>query len=139
MISYAQVTIDSQCQVWFINFIGNQQTIISIIETIAIYHNMRKSQEQSFSASSHTQLSQSLLQLLTLTQYLWLWSFNQKLRKTGAYCVASQRIHLQVMSTIIAYANLHPVGYIYHDLSNTRSLPKDKMKKGKVRIILTQA
>ena len=41
------------------------------------------------------------------------------------------------MSTIIVHANLHPVGYIYHDLSNTRSLPKDKMKKGKVKITLT--
>ena len=35
------------------------------------------------------------------------------------------------MSTIIAYANLHPIGYMYHDLSNTRSLPKDKNEKGK--------
>ena len=43
------------------------------------------------------------------------------------------------MSTILAHANLHPIGYIYHDLSNTRSLPKDKMKKGQVRITLTLA
>jgi len=34
-------------------------------------------------------------------------------------------------ATIIAHANLHPIGYMYQDLSNTRSLPKDKMKKGK--------
>ena len=139
MISYAQVTNNSQCQVWFRNFIVNQQTIISVIEAIAIYHNIRKIQKQSFSASSHTQLSCSLLQLLTLTQYLWLWSFSQTLRKIGAYCVASQCIHLQVMSTIIAHASLHPIGYIYHDLSNTRSLPKDKMKKGKVKTTWTQA
>ena len=129
MISYAQVTINSQCQAWFRNFIGSQQTVISVIEAIAIYHNIRKSQEQSFSASPHTQLSCSLLQLLTLTRYLWLQSFNWTLRKIGAYCVASQRIHLQVMSTIIIHANLHPIGYIYHDLSNMRSLPKDKMRK----------
>ena len=45
MISYAQVTINSQCQVWFKIFIGNEQTIISVIEAIAIYHNIRKSQE----------------------------------------------------------------------------------------------
>ena len=44
MISYAQVTINSQCQVWFKNFIGNQQTIILVIEAIAIYRNIRKSQ-----------------------------------------------------------------------------------------------
>ena len=43
------------------------------------------------------------------------------------------------MSTIIIHANLHPVGYIYQDLSNTRCLPKDKMKKGKVKITLTLA
>ena len=45
MISYAQVTIYSQCQVWIINFIVNQQTIILVIEAIAIYHNIGKSQE----------------------------------------------------------------------------------------------
>ena len=45
MISHAQVTIYSQCQVWFGNFIENKQTIISVIEAIAIYHNIRKSQE----------------------------------------------------------------------------------------------
>ena len=45
MISYAQLTIYSQRQVWIRNFIENQQTIISVIEAIAIYHNIRKSQE----------------------------------------------------------------------------------------------
>ena len=111
--------------------------MLSVIEAIAIYHNIGKSQYKSFSASPHTQLSFSLSQLLTLTQYLWVWSFNRTLRKIGAYSVASQRIHLWVMSTIIVHANLHPIGYIYnHDLSNTRSLPKDKMKK-KVKITMT--
>ena len=43
------------------------------------------------------------------------------------------------MSTIIAHANEHPIGYVYHDLSNMKSLSKDKMKKGKVEITLTQA
>jgi hypothetical protein len=43
------------------------------------------------------------------------------------------------MSTIIAHANEHPIGYVYHDLSNTKSLPKDKMKKGKVEITLNLA
>ena len=33
------------------------------------------------------------------------------------------------MSTIIVHANVHPIGYIYHDLSNTRGLPKDKKIK----------
>ena len=32
MISYGQVIIYSQCQVWIRNFIENQQTIISVIE-----------------------------------------------------------------------------------------------------------
>ena len=44
MISYAKVIIQSQFQVWIINFIENQQTIISVIEAITIYHNIRKSQ-----------------------------------------------------------------------------------------------
>ena len=43
------------------------------------------------------------------------------------------------MSTIIVHVNLHPIGYIYQDLSNTKFLPKDKMKKGKVKITLTLA
>ena len=127
MISYAKVTIQSQFQVWIINFIENQQTLISVIEAIAIYHNIGKSQYKSFSASPHTQLSFSLSQLLTLTQYLWLWSFNRTQRKIGAYSFASQPFTSRVMSTIIVNANLHPIRYIYQDLSNTLCLPKDKM------------
>ena len=105
--------------------------MISVIEAIAIYHNIGKSQHKSFSASPHTQLSYSLSQLLTLTQYLWLWSFNRTLRKIGTYSVASQCFTSGVMTTIIVHANLHPIGYIYQDLSNTRCLPKDKNKKEK--------
>ena len=44
---------------------------------LAIYHNIGNSKYKSFSASPHTQLSFSLSQLLTLTQYLWVWSFNR--------------------------------------------------------------
>ena len=72
-------------------------------------------------------------------QYLWLWSFNQTQRKTGAYSVASKRIHFWVMSTIIVHANLHPIRYIYHVLSNMLSLPKDKNEKGNVNITVTLA
>ena len=43
------------------------------------------------------------------------------------------------MSTIIVHDALHPIGYIYQNLSNTRCLPKDKMKKGKVKITSTLA
>ena len=43
------------------------------------------------------------------------------------------------MSTIIVHANVHPIGYIYQDHPNTKCLPKDKMKKGKVKITLTLA
>ena len=57
MISYVQVIIHSQCRVRIINFIENQQTIISVIEAIAIYHNIGKSLCQSLIASPHTQLS----------------------------------------------------------------------------------
>ena len=113
MISYAKVTIHSQFQVWIRNFIENQQTIISVIEAIAIYHNIGKSLCKSFSASPHTQLSFSLSQLLTLKQYLWVWSFNRTQRKIGAYSVASQPFTSRVMSTIIVHDNLHPIGYIY--------------------------
>ena len=127
MISYAKVIIQSQLQIWIINFIENQQTLISVIDAIAIYHNTGKSQYKSFSSSPHTQLSFSLSQLLTLTEYLWLWSFNQTQRKIGAYSVASQPFTSRVMSTIIVHANLHPIGYIYQDFSNTMCLPKDKM------------
>ena len=103
------------------------ETIISVIEAIAIYNNIGKSRCKSFSASPHTQLSFSLSQLLTLTQYLWVWSFNRTQRNIGAYSFASQRFTSRVMSTIIVYDNLHPIGYIYQDLSNTMCLPKDKM------------
>ena len=127
MISYAKVTIQSQFQVWIINFIENQQTLISVIEAIAIYHNIGKSQYKSFSASPHTQLSYSLSQLLTLTQYLWVWSFNRTQRKIGAYSFASQRFTSRVMSTIIVHENSHPISHIYQDLSNILCLPKDKM------------
>ena len=59
MISYTKVTLYSQCRVRIINFIENQQTIISVIEAIAIYHNIGKSLCQSLKASPHTQLSLS--------------------------------------------------------------------------------
>ena len=133
MISYAKVTIQSQFQVWIINFIENQQTLISVIDAIAIYHNIGKSQYKSFSASPHTQLSLSPSQLLTLTQYLWLRSFNQTQRKIGAYSFAPQPFTSRVMSTITTHAPPHPIRYIYHVLSNMLSLPKDKMKKKRWR------
>ena len=137
MISYARVTIKSQFQVWIINFTENQQTIISVIGAIAIYHNIGKSQYKSFSASPHTQLSYSFSQLLTLTQYLWVWSFNRTQRKIGAYSFASQRFTSRVMSTIIVHEDSHPISHIYQDLSNILCLPKDKMQKGKVKITMT--
>ena len=57
--------------------------------------------------------------------------FNRTQRMIGAYSFASQPFTSRVMSTIILYENLHPIGYIYQDLSNTLCLPKDKMKKKK--------
>ena len=97
---------------------------------------------KSFLASPHTQLSYSLSQLLTLTQYLWVWSFNRTQRKIGAYSFASQRLTSRVMSTIIVHANLHPIGYIYiyiRIFPTRGAFQKDKMKKGKVKITLTLA
>ena len=113
MISYAKLTIQSHTQVWMRNFIENQQTIISVIEAIAIYHNIGKSQYGCFSASPYTQPSFSLSQLLTLTQYLWVWSFNQTQRKIGAYSFASQPFTSRVMSIIIVHENSHPISHIY--------------------------
>ena len=63
--------------------------------------------------TSHTQLSFSLSQLLTLMRYLWVQSFNQTQRKIGAYRFASQPFTSRVMSTIIVHDALHPIGYIY--------------------------
>ena len=105
--------------------------MISVIEAIAIYHNIRKSQYKSFSTSPHTQLPFSLSQLLTPTRYLWVQSFNRTQRKIGAYNFASQPFTSRVMSTIILYENLHLTGYIQPDLSNTQCLPKDTSVKRK--------
>ena len=44
MTSYARVIIQSQFQVWIVNFIEILQTLISVIVAIAIYHNIGKSQ-----------------------------------------------------------------------------------------------
>ena len=87
--------------------------MISAIKAIAIYRNIGKGQYKSFFASPHTQLSFSLLQLLTLTRYLWVQSFNRTHKKIGAYSFTSQPFTSRVMSTIILYENLHPSGYIY--------------------------
>ena len=133
MITYVKVTIYSQCQVWIRNFIENLQTMISVIEAIAIYHNIGKSQYKSFSASPHTQLSFSLSQLLTLTQYLWVWSFNRTQRKIGAYSVASQPFTSRVMSTIIIHAPLHPIRYIYIMFFPTCWACQDKIKRRRWR------
>ena len=127
MITYVQVMIFSQSQSMNQKPYWALTIIISVIEAIAIYHNIRKSLCQSFLASPHTQLSFSLSQLLALTRYLWVQSFNQTQRKIGAYRFASQPFTSRVMSTIIVHDALHPTGYIYQDLSNTMCLPKDKM------------
>src|SRR6187401_102520 len=103
--------------------------MISVIEAIAIYYNIGKSHYKSFSASPHTQLSYSLSQLLKLTQYLWVWSFNQTQRKTGAYGIASQPFTSRVMSTVIDHDNLHPSGYICQDLSTQCACQRIKCKK----------
>ena len=123
-----QVTNNSHVKAQTINFLENQQTSFLVIKQLQfILFSGRVYVRALIQQTPHTQLSYSLLQLLTLTQYLWLWSFNRTLRKIGAYSVASKRIHLWVMSTIIVHANVHPIGYIYQDLSNILCLPKDKM------------
>ena len=135
-----KVTSYSHVKAQTINFLENQQTSFLVIKQLQfILFSGRVYVRALIQQTSHTQLSYSLLQLLTLTQYLWLWSFNQTQRKIRAYNVASKRIHLWVMSTIMVHANLHTIGYIYQDHPNTKCLPKDKMKKGKVKITLTLA
>ena len=56
---------------------------------------------KSFLASPHTQLSYSFSQLLTLMQYLWVWSFNRTRRKMGAYSLASQRFTSRVIEGVL--------------------------------------
>ena len=70
MITYVQVMIFSQNQSMNQKPYWAPTIMISVIEAIAIYHNIGKSQYKSFSASPHTQLSFSLSQLLKLTHYL---------------------------------------------------------------------
>ena len=88
--------------------------MITVIEAIAIYHNIKKSQFKSFSTSPHTQLSFNLSQLLNLMRYLCVQSFNRAQRKIGAYSFASQPVTSRAMSTIILYDNLHPSGSLQH-------------------------
>ena len=138
--SHDRVTSNSHVKAQTINFLENQQTSFLVIKQLQfILFSGRVYVRSLIQQTPHTQLSYSLLQLLTLTQYLWLWNFNQTKRKIWAYNVASKRIHLCVMSTIIVHANIDPIGYIYQDHPNTKCLPKDKMKKGKVKITLTLA
>ena len=127
MITHVQVMTRSQSQSMNQKHYWALTIIISVIEAIVIYHNIGKSLCKSFSASTHTQLSFSLSQLLTLMQYLWVQSFNQTQRKIGAYTFASQPFTSRAMSTIIVHANSYPISHIYLDLSNTLCLPKDKM------------
>ena len=113
MITHVQVMIFSQSQSMNQKPYWALTIIISVIEAIAIYHNIGKILCKSFSASSHTQLSFNLPQLLTLTQYLRVQSFNRTQRKIGAYGFASQLLTSRVMSTIIVHANSHPISHIW--------------------------
>ena len=59
MITYVLVMIFSQSQNMNQKLYWAPTIIISVIEAIAIYHNIRKSLCQSLKASPHTQLSLS--------------------------------------------------------------------------------
>ena len=113
MITHVQTMIFSQSQSMNQKPYWALTIIISVIEAIAIYHNIGKSLCQSLKASPHTQPSFSLSQLLTVTRYLWLWSFSRTQRKIGAYSFAPQPFTSRVMSTIIIHASLYPIRYIY--------------------------
>ena len=80
-------------------------------------------------ASPHTQPSYSLLWLLTLTAYTRAKRFNQTHRKIGAYCFASQRIHLKgdVNNNNSCYP--FPTRYTCLDLSS----PHDACQKRKIK------
>ena len=126
--SHDQVISYSHVKAQTINFLENQQTTFSVIEQLQfILFSGRVYVRALIQQTPHTQLAFSLSQLLTLTRYLWVQSFNQTQRKIGAYRFASQPFTSRVMSTIIVHDALHPIGYIYQNLSNTRCLPKDKM------------
>ena len=103
--------------------------MISVIEAIATYHNIGKSQFKSFSESPDTQLSFSLSQLLTLTQYLCVQSFNRTQRKIGAYSFASQLFTSRVMSTVITHDHPHLSGYMCLDHSPTHDACQERKVK----------
>ena len=71
-------------------------------------------------------ISPYLSQLLTLTQYLWVWSFNRTQRKIGAYSVASQPFTSRVMSTIITPATHIQLNICAYIFLTTWCLPKEK-------------
>ena len=91
--------------------------------------NSLETQKPMFLVTPHTQPSYSLLWLLTLTAYTWAKRFNQKHRKIGAYCFASQRIHLKgdVSNNNSCYP--YPTGYMCLDLSS----PHDACQKSKIK------
>ena len=137
MITHVQVMTYSQSQSMNQKHYWALTIIISVIEAIAIYHNIGKSQFKSFLASLHTELSFSLSQFLTLMRYLWVQSFNRTQRKIGAYSFASQPFTSRVMSTIIIYESLHPSGYISRSPQHKGLAKGKKCKKGKVVITMT--
>ena len=97
-----------------------------VIEAIAIYHNIRKSQIRACKANPHTQSSFRSLQLLQLTWYSWDQSFNWTQRKIGAYSFASQLLTSRVMSTIIIHECLPPSWHMNIDLSLAYDVSQDK-------------
>ena len=78
-----------------------------------------------FLASPHSQPSNSLLWLLTLTAYTWAKSFYRTHRKIEAYSFASQCIHLKGDVN----NNKYPTGYMFLDLSS----PHDACQKRKIK------
>ena len=96
MITYVLVMIFSQSQNMNQKLCWAPTIIISVIEAIAIYHNIGKSQYKSLSSKSTYSIIFSLPQLLTLTRYLWDQSLNQTQRKIGAYNFATIFLYVRL-------------------------------------------
>ena len=120
--SHVKVVTNSHVKVQTMNSLETQQPMFAV--TKQLQFNLFNRVEV---RDPHIQSSYSLLWLLTLTAYTWAKHFNWTHRKIGAYCFASQRIHLKgdVNNNNSCYP--YPTGYMCLDLSS----PYDACQKRK--------
>ena len=122
--SRANLATNSHVKVQTMNSLETQQPIFLVIKQLQ-FNLLNRVQVR----APHTQPSYSLLWLLTLTAYTWAKRFNRTHRKIGAYCFASQRIHLKgdVNNNNSCYP--YSTGHMCLDLSS----PHDAFQKRKIK------